>query len=159
MYTKTLILFLTLALLLLSPSQAQSILDRGAGFSFSRSMGMTRTELSTLFREDTEARGWKYVALGPDETGVRIDVVLWGFIGEDKKWMWYKLRNGHVVQIVSSENLYSASMTERILNRMLVAINDHEWVDPAGHTRWKLTLMPDEGRCQVEVNPYNPKRK
>lgn len=156
MYTRTLILALTLVLLVVVPLPSRA--DRGVGFTFSTLMGMTMNELSTAFRKMKNAKGWTPLASGRLKGGATVSSVMWSF-SEGFDSILCVLENGHVNYISLSAGIGSADDTEYTLNRSLTAVNKHEWVDRTGRARWKLTRMPDRGRFELELTPYTPRRK
>lgn len=145
------LLVITAFLLLACSTQAQTTKK----YLFSNLMYISLEKLSEVYRSHSTAREWNRVpSLAGDVH--KQQLVSWKE-GNDEQVAMFELYDGRVsfIRIVFGEKYYST--IEWNLNRHLVAVNDHEWLDLAGHTRYKLVRA--DGLCVMTLAPYRSKFK
>jgi len=145
------LLAIALHFLLAYSAQAQT----AKKYLFSNYMYISLGELSEVYRGHSTAREWNRV---PPLAGDvhKQQLVSWKE-GNDEQVAMFELYDGRVssVKIVFGEKYYST--IEWNLNRHLLAVNEHEWLDLSGHARYKLVRA--DGLCVVTLTPYKSKFK
>lgn len=121
------------------------------GFGFGAYMGMTLEEVAATYRKTQDARAW--TAQTPVRSnGHATQLIFWFYSYASKNSMSFMLRDGFVVAVTSTEADESGinfRFTETLLNRHLVALNDHQWFDKASQSEWDLTS--EKGVCTLFV--------
>ncbi|GAB2950124.1 hypothetical protein GCM10027048_14120 [Hymenobacter coalescens] len=145
------LLILALLLLVISPRHSQA----QAQMELSSRMGMNMLQLSQVYRKMPGAKEWTQQKMKPEGSGDR-EQIWWKFADHPGRTMHYFLTNGRVDGIIIADTRrQSYAELEELLNRTLMAFNDHIWLDTGTRTLWELSI--NEGRVLLTGTPAPPR--